>query len=190
MNNLGKINILVIIIIILVQAMLFGGLFVWFFVIGNQGDNASPQMRPVTTLERTEVAPAEQPRAQQRNDRDRDRDRDRGGAVGFGARDFTRDFTLFNLDDIIVNPAGVDRFFITSLALEHRQADRNLPVELRNKTPMIKDALIGYFSRRTVEELRDIDNREMYRDDVMRLINGMLIEGRITNVVFQQWVIQ
>ena len=187
MNNFGKINILVIIIIVLVQAMLFGGLFVWFFVF-NQDQNGTPQMRPVTTLERTEVAPAEQPRAQQRNERDRDRER--GGSVGFGARDFTRDFTLFNLDDIIVNPAGVDRFFITSLSLEHRQADRNLPVELRNKTPLIKDALIGYFSRLTVEELRDIDNRENFREDVMRLINGMLIEGRVTNVVFQQWVIQ
>ena len=189
MNNFGKINILVIIIIVLVQALLFGGLFVWFFVF-NQDQNDSPQMRPVTTLERTEVAPAEQSRAQNRNERGGDRGGDRGGAVGFGARDFTRDFTLFNLDDIIVNPAGVDRFFITSLALEHRQADRNLPNELRNKTPLIKDALIGYFSRLTVEELRDIDKREDYRDDVMRLINGMLIEGRVTNVVFQQWVIQ
>jgi len=144
-------------------------------------------VRPVTTLERTEVIPVEPPRAQQRDERAPTRG---GGGGGFGARDFARDFTLFNVDDIIVNPAGVDRFFVTSLSLEHRQADRNLPVELRNKTPLIKDAVIGYFSRLTVEELRDIDNRENYREDVMRIINGMLIEGRVTNVVFQQWVIQ
>ena len=183
-NNQGKVNILVIIIIVLMMMLTAAGVYL-FFIHQPPGEQARP-LSPLAE-HRTEV-PARQ---QQARDRDSGRDFDSGAGFGGGARDFTRDFTLFSLGDVIVNPAGTDnRFFIASISLEHRQADRNLPVELRNKTPLLKDRVIGYFSRLTVEELRNVDNRETYRDDIMRLINSALIEGRVTNVIFEQFVIQ
>ena len=187
MNNHGKVNFLVVIIIVLVQCLIFGGLFVYVFIINRE---EPVNLRPAGNLPpQTEVNPIQQQQAPARNDQGSARGG--GGGGGLGARDFTRDFALFNVDDIIVNPAGADnRFFITSVSLEYRQADRRLPDELRNKTPLIKDAMTGYFSRLTIEEIRNIDMRENFRDDIMRLVNGLLIEGRVTNVVFSQWLIQ
>jgi len=179
-NNQGKVNVLVIIIIVLVQLLITVG--VYLFVLRDTEEAPRP-MSPLAE-HRTEV-----PVQQNNNQQQRGGNFDTG--LGGGARDFTRDFTLFSLGDVIVNPAGADsRFFIASVSFEHRQSDRNLPVELRNKTPLLKDRLISYFSRLTVEDLRNIDNREMFREDIMRSVNNVLIEGRITNVIFEQFVIQ
>jgi flagellar basal body-associated protein FliL len=189
MNNYGKVNFLVVIIIVLVQFLLFGGLFVWFFVINP--DEPLGATRTSNNLPApTEMTPIQQQQQAPPPPRD-DPGSDRGRGLGFGARDFTRDFALVAIGDVIVNPAGADnRFFIVSVSLEHRQADRRLPAEIASKTPLIQDTLTSYFSRLTVEEIRNIDYRETYREDIMRLINGLLMEGRVTNVIFSQWIVQ
>jgi hypothetical protein len=109
----------------------------------------------------------------------------------FGARCYIRDFTIFSLGEIIVNPREAERaFFITTISLEHRQADRRLPQELQAKTSILLDRVQTYFSGLTLDDLRNPDNRPVFRNDIISILNNQLIEGRVTDVLFEQWVIQ
>lgn len=176
----GKINIIVIIVIILVQLLIAAGLY--FFVLKEKDEPVK-----LTTLEKTEILPQKQTSVASRNSEIRSSDT----IQSLEARDYIKDFTIFDLGDLIVNPLGTEsRFFIVTISFEHRQSDRRLPDELKNKVPLFRDRLIGYFSRLTVDDLRNIENRDIFKDDIMQMINSMLTEGRITNVFFEQFVIQ
>jgi flagellar basal body-associated protein FliL len=187
----GKINITIVVAIIVVQALL--SVAVYFFVL-RDSDPASGQL---TTLERTEVEPRRPDRQPDRYD-EPDRDRGRGNdnrrddpSAGFGARCFIKDYAIWSFGDLVVNPAGDDsRFFMVTISFEYRQADKRLPDELKAKRPLFNDALRQYFSRLTVDELRNHQNIDDYKEDIMRMVNSMLIEGRITNVLFEQFVLQ
>ena len=178
-DNYGKINPLVIIIIIVFQLILSVGIY--FFLI--RGGEEQPQR--MQTLQQTEVNPP------------RRGDDSRAGGRSFvegghsGARDYTRDFAIFSVGDLVVNPLGTEsRFLIATVLFEYRLTDRRLPPELQNKAPMFRDRITQYFSRLTIEDLRDVENRDVFRDDLMRVINNLLVEGRITDVFFEQFVIQ
>lgn len=178
MNENGKINIIIVVLIIVVQILI--GVALYFFVFRDKSEPVR-----LTTLEKTHVPEARPQISAERNSRDT------SIIADFEAKDYLKDYTLFSMGDLIVNPSGAEsRFFIVSIVLEHRQSDRRLPDELKSKTPLIKDRMIFYFSRLTVEDLQDVDNREVFKEDLIKLINGLLVEGRITSVLFDQYVIQ
>ncbi|MCL2062797.1 MAG: flagellar basal body-associated FliL family protein [Candidatus Cloacimonetes bacterium] len=180
-NNIGRINILVIIIIILVQLIIAGGIYFYFWM-NNDGEESPQRMQG---LQQTDVPT-------QRREESRNSDRGSFTEGGFtGAKDYTRDFAIFNVGDIIVNPLGSEsRFLVLIVLFEYRLADRRLPAELQNKAPMFRDRITQYFSRITIEDLRDVENRDIFRDDIIRVINNLLVEGRITDVFFEQFVLQ
>jgi flagellar FliL protein len=187
----GQVNAIVVVIIIFVQLILAVG--VYFFILR---DN-NPEPARLQTIERTDVHIPQRndppPRQESRQEPRRESNfSDSSSSSGFGARDFVRDFAIFPLGDVVVNTADSPepRFFVTSISFEYRQSDKRLPDELKRKTPMFRDSIIQYFSRLTVDELRNIDNRERFREDIMRSINNMLLEGRVTNIFFEQFVIQ
>ena len=191
-NNFGKINILVVIIIVLAQVIIFGA---GYFLFVRDATPVEPQR--LNTLERTDVEPPRQrvePRVEPHLNRHNE-----GHSSGFAdsgsfdavGKDYIKEYALYNLGDLTINLAGSDtRYLVVSISLEHRQADRRLPDELKNKTPIIRDRLISYFSRLTIDDIRNNDNREIFKDDIIRTLNGLLLEGRITYVVFEQFVFQ
>ena len=196
-DNTGKVDLIIVLVIILANALL--GFVLWFFFIR---DAESPQNNTsggMTPLQRTEVDHdygrddrRDDHRRDDRRDNERWRDSRYDTSSDFGAKDYVKEYTIWDLGDpLTVNPLNAPRsFFVVSISFEIRQADKKLPDELKNKLPLFKDSLQYFFSRLTLEELRDIEMRENYKRDIMRMVNGMLMEGRITNVIFAQWVIQ
>ena len=182
-NNFGKINLLVVLVIVLVQLIIAGGIFFYFKYASG---SLPQQQRPMQALPSTESQSSRRPQEDTRHE-----PRSFSDSGFSGAKDYTRDFAMFSVGDIIVNPAGTSTaFFITTVLVEYRQSDKRLPPELTNKAPLFRDRMTGYFSRLTVEELRDMENRDIFRDDIMRIINNLLVEGRITDVFFEQFLIQ
>ncbi len=177
MNNKGKINILIIVIIVLVQLII--GVAIYFLFLREKSEPIRLKALETTTLTDTTSSIS------------KDKDDNDLKSNSFDAKDYIKDYTIFSIGDLIINPYGSEsRFFIISISFEHRQAEKKLPDELKNKTPLIKDRLIGYFSRLAIEDLQKIDNRDIFKDDIMKTVNSMLTEGRITNVFFEQYVIQ
>jgi flagellar basal body-associated protein FliL len=179
-NNEGKVDLVIVLVIILANALL-GFVLYFFFIRGSE----TPQQHGLTPLTRTEVDHHKEDYYDDKPGRYNDNSSD------FGAKDYAKDYAIWELGDMIVNPYGGDtKFFITSISFEYRLSDKKLPAELQSKLPLFKDSIQNYFARITVEDLRDIELRDGFKRDIMRSVNGMLIEGRITNVIFSQWLFQ
>ena len=189
-NTDGKINIIIIIVIILINFLILGG-FYFFFLM-----EPVPEQPVFQPLESGETPPARN-NARTQEARERAKEELEKAASepdedepNLAAKDFIIDYATFPLGQIAVNPAGSQRFFIATITFEHRIADKNLPTELKNKLPLLNDGITSYFAKKTEEELRIFDNRDGFKTDIQKVVNDMLREGRITNVLFEQFVIQ
>ena len=189
-NTDGKINFIIVAVIILVNFLLMGG-FYFFFMM-----EPAPEQPAFHPLESSEPptprnnARTEEARKLAKEESEEESTKDDGYVSGFEARDFITDYTTWPLGQIAVNPSGSQRFFIATITFEYRLTEIKLPTELKNKLPLFNDALMSYFSKKTEDELRNIDNRDGFKDDIRKMINAMLIEGKITNVLFEQFVLQ
>jgi flagellar basal body-associated protein FliL len=188
-NNQGKVDILVILVIILANALL--GFILYFFFIRDAESTSKDDFHPIQTGKMDNYAKDDYNDVK-KNDRNNDRKSDYADDYDdIGAKDYIKDYNMWELGEIVVNPYGAEnRFFVTSIFIEYRLSDKKLPDELKAKLPLFKGEVVHYFSNLTVEELRNIEKRNNYKRDVMRMINGRLIEGRITDLSFQQWVVQ
>jgi len=183
----GKINIIIVLVIFFLM-LAAGGAYFWFFLRDpvevppslNTLSNPVAEATPTTTPA-TENKPA-------------------GGTStspttptpSGNAMDFIKDYAIFTLGDIVVNPKDAEKntYLITSISFAYRLSDKNMPVELKNKTPIFRDSILSYFSKCSLVDLRDIEKRDTFKEDIMRMVNESLLEGRITNVLFEQFVIQ
>jgi flagellar basal body-associated protein FliL len=188
-NESGKVNLIIVAIIVVVQLILLGVVYFLFF---HAPQNVQPRMAPI---ERTDVDVFVPRPTDSRSEPTQERARtgsnwEPGGGV---AKDYLKDYTIFQLGDIVVNPTlttDENRFFVVSVSFEYRRADKKLPDELKQKVPLFRDGVMSYFSRLTVEDLRQFDNREVFKEDLMKMMNSLLVEGRITDVFFEQFVLQ
>jgi flagellar basal body-associated protein FliL len=209
LNNHGKINIVVILLIVVVQILICGGLYVYLVYMKNPAAEQplallpAGELPPPTDVKPTRpTTPPTQPPAQQpqSNLPNQPSTRPTGTGSGnsfiddsnrdYGGKDYVKDFALYALGDVTVNPKGSTGFLMVTISFEYRLTDVNLPAELKNKTAVFKDRLTSYFGNLTIDDLKEIDNRSIFKDDIMRLINGLLIQGRITSVIFDQFLIQ
>ena len=189
-NTDGKINIIIIAVIILVNFLLLGG-FYFFFLMEPKPEQ--PTFQPIESGEPPQArnnarTPEARERAREELEQAASSSDDSG--PNLAAKDFIIEYATWPLGQIAVNPAGSQRFFIATITFEHRIADKNLPTELKNKLPLLNDAITSYFSKKAEEELRVFDNRDGFKTDILKMVNDLLLEGRITNVLFEQFVIQ
>jgi len=184
-DNSGKINIIVVFVIFFLM-FASGGAYFWFFL-------RDPVELPpsLTTLSNpvADVAPTTTPATDNRSTSSTSTSTPTPSG---NAMDFIKDYAIFTLGDIVVNPKEAEKntYLITSISFAYRLTDKNMPVELKNKTPIFRDSILSYFSKCSLTDLRDIDKRDTFKEDIMRMVNESLLEGRITNVLFEQFVIQ
>ncbi|HPM01756.1 MAG TPA: flagellar basal body-associated FliL family protein [Candidatus Cloacimonadota bacterium] len=180
-NNSGKISILIIIIIVVLQIILAGALY--FFVFKKDDQNIKP-------------IKIEEKKNEDQKDSESDVEQLEQGKEGttspkVKAKDYLTEYAIANLSDIVINPKdSPESFLVVSIALEYQIKNENLPTELKNKDLLIKDKILTYFSLKSKDELQNIDNREIFKKEIKKDVNALLIEGKITNVLFPQYVMQ
>jgi flagellar basal body-associated protein FliL len=176
-QNQGKVKILVIIIIVLVQIIIAGTLYFLFFA--NKDNKIKPIAKKDAKLESgSESAKSDDSGADNPN-------------LSKEAKDYLKVYSLYNVSDIVINPKDTpESFLVVSIALEYQIKDELLATELKNKDILIKDKILTYFSQKTKAELQMIENREKFKSEIKKIINTLLKEGRVTNVLFPQYVIQ
>jgi len=174
-QNHGKVKLLVIIIIVLVQIILAATLYFLFFA--NKDNKVKPISKQETKSE------SEKTISQDENAESASHSKD--------AKDYLEEYSLYTVSDIVINPKdSPESFLVVSIALEFQLKDELLGEELKNKEILIKDKILTYFSQKTKTELQMIENREKFKSDIKKIINTLLKEGRVTNVLFSQYVIQ
>jgi len=110
----------------------------------------------------------------------------------FVKKDYIREYTIYEIPgQIAINPRGSDyTFFAIKVAMEFQTADRKLLDELKKKTKIMEERIENYFAQKTVEEIKNINNRDLFKRELMRSLNSILADGKITDIFFPQYVIQ
>lgn len=98
----------------------------------------------------------------------------------------------FPLQDLIINPMHSTgrRLFKISLALEYDPENVALAEEMVQRSPFMRDYLIGYLGSMNEDSLSDISYRETIRDSLSSALNRFLNAGHVDRVLFQDFIRQ
>lgn len=97
---------------------------------------------------------------------------------------------IFEVEDIIVNPAGTGgtRFLSASVGFELEYEDL-MPL-FKARQPQIRDALITILGSKNIEQLTDMKQKEIARLQIKRRVEQLLDTDELTAVYFTDFVIQ
>lgn len=95
---------------------------------------------------------------------------------------------VFQLQDIVINPAGSRRVFMVVVTLELDKPDFKKEIEKREA--LLRDNLITLFASQPLEVLIDIKYRQAFRARVKKIMDYQLGEGVVSRVFFEKWVFQ
>jgi flagellar protein FliL len=97
---------------------------------------------------------------------------------------------VFVIKDIIVNPSGTNgtRYLLTTVGIAVGSAE--LEKELTNKEVMVRDALNTILSAKQLSELTDMGAKDALKKEIEEKVNGMLENGKVSNVYFSKFIIQ
>ena len=99
--------------------------------------------------------------------------------------------TKIPLDSINLNPAGSSgEIFSCEIVLEVETSKQEVIDEINNRDSEIMDKLSTYLSFKTVEELNNPNNWEIFKRDMYDIVNSTLISGRITSLYIPGKIIQ
>jgi flagellar basal body-associated protein FliL len=114
--------------------------------------------------------------------------RDQGGGGGHGGGG--GEATIWEIDNLVVNPRDTQgtRFLVVGLAI--RMADGSTPQQMLSSDPDVRDAVLGLLSAMTVEELSDPATRESLKVRIKDAMEVVIGKGRIGTVLIPQFVLQ
>ena len=99
--------------------------------------------------------------------------------------------TKIPLDSINLNPAGSSgEIFSCEIVLEVETGKQGVIDEINNRDSEIMDKLSTYLSFKTVDELNNPNNWEIFKKDMYDIVNSTLISGRITSLYIPGKIIQ
>lgn len=97
---------------------------------------------------------------------------------------------MFPAWSLVINlaDANVPRFLKVSFTFE---LDRAITVtEMQEKEPIIKDAIIGLISSKTMSDIRGYEGQLILKEELISRINAILETGRVINVYFTEFIVQ
>lgn len=97
---------------------------------------------------------------------------------------------IFNLEDIIVNPAGTNaqRLMLVSIGLDMKRPEDL--TTLREKDVLLKDAVISLLSTKTLDKLNEIGYKDTLRVELSKIISQRIPEVQVNQVYFSKYIIQ
>jgi len=96
----------------------------------------------------------------------------------------------FPLENFIVNLAdpGGKRYLSTRIVLELN--DKEVVPSLEKKVPEMRDRILMILPTKTFKEIQSVEGKNALRSTLITELNGVLQEGQITNIFFQEFVVQ
>lgn len=98
---------------------------------------------------------------------------------------------MYPLDQFIVNllaSGGGKRYLKTSIALELSIPE--MQAELDTKRDVLRDTVITLLSSKTFEEVQTAKGKQKLKEEIMERINEFLVDGRVVNMFFTEFVVQ
>lgn len=113
-----------------------------------------------------------------------------GGAGGEDGGGEGKMGVFLSLDPFIVNLASDAGKRYLKVVMQLELAKPEMGVEVNNRMPQIKDAVITVLSSKSSEELLTIEGKFQLKEQVLTRINNLLTGGVVKNIFFVEFVIQ
>lgn len=84
------------------------------------------------------------------------------------------------------------KYLVTSMQFEldkDEQKAHATQAELNKKLPLLKDTIIGILSSKSVEDLATTKGKNRVKDEIVKRINEFLVDGKVYNVFFVEFVV-
>lgn len=96
----------------------------------------------------------------------------------------------FPLESFIVNLAdpGGKRYLSTRIVLEF--SDKEWIASLEKKVPEIRDRILMILPTKTYKDIQSVEGKNALRASLIAVLNDILQQGKITNIFFQEFVVQ
>lgn len=97
---------------------------------------------------------------------------------------------FYEMEDLTVNPAGTQgtRFLVVSIGIQVRNpGDLEL---IKRKEIVVRDAINTLLSRRTVDELSELETRKELKQEIGILVNQIIEKQAVKNLFFTEYVMQ
>jgi len=111
-------------------------------------------------------------------------------AGGHGGEAAAAEANYFNIESIIVNPAGTGGTRYLSCGISFEMAGAEDVKVFESKAAQVKDILITILSSKTVDELADITRRNQMRRQILTIVNRFLTPTQAKAVYLTDFVLQ
>lgn len=97
---------------------------------------------------------------------------------------------IFELTTFIVNLAdkGGNRYLRVTMDLELQNAE--LKDELSKRLPQVRDSILMILPSKRFEDISSAAGKTALRDEILEKTNGILTQGKVTNIYFKEFVVQ
>ena len=98
--------------------------------------------------------------------------------------------TIYALDTFIVNLAdkGGNRYLRITMDLELGIPE--LESVLDKRLPQVRDSILMILPSKRFEDISPVAGKIALRDEILKTLNGFLVQGEITNIYFKEFVVQ
>ena len=103
------------------------------------------------------------------------------------------ELSVVSLEDIVVNLNGSEgsRYLAAGVAMELDPGKEKITEEeLKEKTPMLKHAVISVLSTKSVAEVANAEGRELIRKEIQEHAEGVIEPLKVHAVYFTEFVVQ
>lgn len=98
--------------------------------------------------------------------------------------------SIFKLETFVVNLArnAGRRYLKTTLELELN--DKLIEKEIRSKLAQIRDSILILLSGKSFDDVNTVGGKYKLKDEIITRINTILLEGRVRQIYFTEFVVQ
>jgi len=100
-------------------------------------------------------------------------------------------YWYFALEPFSINTSDIDEphFVKLTISLGYEEGKVDLQTELNARRPQLRDIVIRIVGSKRYTELNTQDKRNAIKEEILNSINDVLIQGKIKNVVFTEFVL-
>ncbi len=97
---------------------------------------------------------------------------------------------MVNIEEFIVNIISGDSAHYVKASLTVELTNENVQIEVENRMPQMRDAILLLIGNKTYEELQDLQGKKQLKAELMSKINSFLQTGKVKSIYFTNFVVQ
>jgi flagellar FliL protein len=97
---------------------------------------------------------------------------------------------MVNIEEFIVNIISGDAAHYVKASLTVELTNEEVTIEVEQRMPQMRDAVLLLISNKTYEELQDLQGKKQLKAELLSKINSFLQTGKVTSIYFTNFVVQ